>query len=43
MGVISVAAVVTPRTLNGKIYVTTSLAKAGSIKVNWIAAQLKDI
>jgi hypothetical protein len=42
-GVISVAAVVTPGTLSGKIYVTTSLAKAGSVKVNWIAAQLKDI
>lgn len=43
MGVVSVAAVVTPNTLNGKLYVTTSLAKAGTIKVNWIAAQLKDI
>ena len=39
----SVAAVVTPGTLSGKLYVTTSLAKAGSVKVNWIAAQLKDI
>ncbi len=43
MGVISVAAVVTPGTLSGKLYVTTSLGKAGTIKVNWIAAQLKDI
>jgi hypothetical protein len=43
MGVISVAAVVTPGTLEGKIYVTTSLARAGTVKVNWIAAQLKDI
>jgi hypothetical protein len=43
MGTVSVAAVVSPNTLNGKIYVTTSLAYAGSIKINWIAAQLKDI
>jgi hypothetical protein len=43
MGTVSVAAVVSPGTLNGKIYVTTSLAYAGSIKINWIAAQLKDI
>jgi len=42
-GVVSVAAEVISGTLSGYLYVTTSIAKAGTVKVNWLAAQLKDI